>query len=154
METRPRLREVRKVENKKEVHSMTVYVHPDVLDHGLEYLMANAEWQIACEGAPASYAEATTAPASGKALAAVAMSSADFTIVDTDDGGRAVSWKTKIRVLVSANGTVDHVVFVSSTDSKLLMVREAISGVPLGGAGVRTVTLRGSRFLFPMPELV
>lgn len=133
---------------------MTTLVHNDVPDAALAYIQDNCDQMIACEGAPASYAEATTAPASGKALADTAMSSGDFTIADGDTDGRKISWSSKPGVAVDANGDADHIAFVDTGNTKLLLVVPMTATVALTTGGGETMTIEGGSYTLRDPSVV
>jgi hypothetical protein len=122
---------------------MTIFVHDDLKDAALDYLKQNCDLMIACAGAPASYAEATTAPAGGKALADTAMAAGDFTIADAAGGGRQVSWPSKTAVPIDDAGDCDHIAFVDTGTTKLLLVAPGTATVELTSGGGETVTING-----------
>jgi hypothetical protein len=132
---------------------MTVFIHDDVLDNGPKYIKDNADRIIACDGAPATYAAATTAPATGNALADVAVTSGDFTLGAGDTDGRKVSWPDKTGVPVDDSGGADHAAIVDDTNSKLLLVFPATTEVSLTDGGP-TLTIKGKSYTVRTPSVV
>ncbi len=133
---------------------MTVSLHNDVPDAALAYIRDNCDKMIACAGAPASYAEATTPPAGGKALADAAMSSGDFTIGDGDTDGRKITWTSKPGTAVDDAGNCDHIAFVDTGNSKLLLVVPGTATVALSTGGGETVTIEGGSYTLRDPSVV
>lgn len=128
---------------------MTESVHSDVLDAAHQYIIDNADREILCAGAPASYAEATDPPGSGgKALADAAVSSGDFTIGAGDTDGRKLSCVAKSGVPIDDSGDADHLAVVDDANSKVLLVLERPSatsvadGGPTATIGAWSYTLR------------
>lgn len=125
---------------------MTVYVHPDLRDNGLNELKSS-DRVIACAGAPADYADATTPPATGNKLADAAMVPTDFTLADDGSGGRRISWPDKTGVPIDDSGNGDHAAFVDDGGARLLLVIPAVSPVSLTDGGP-TMTIRGKSLAF------
>ncbi|GAB4373853.1 MAG: hypothetical protein Kow00114_36050 [Kiloniellaceae bacterium] len=133
---------------------MTVFVHNDVLDNGPQYIKTHADRIIACDGAPATYAAATTPPGSGgNALADAAVSSGDFTLAAGATDGRKLSWPDKTGVPIDDGGGGDHAAIVDDTNSKLLLVFPATVEVSLTSGGP-TLTIKGKSYTVRAPSVV
>jgi len=95
-------------------------VHDDVLD-GAWIVRKAATKQVLCSQQPTTFAEAN----STYALAAVAVSSADFTIANGDTNGRKVTTGAKSSVVIGTTGNGNHVAQVDG--SRLLYVTTCTS---------------------------
>jgi len=90
---------------------MAKIVHDSVLDGALNILKNGATLMIVCSTQPTTRAEAVTT----YALADVAMSASDFTVVD-DTSGRKVTTTAKTAVPVDATGNAQHIALVDATN--------------------------------------
>lgn len=103
---------------------MSKFFHNRVLDNGPNEVINNADQAIMCEGEPADYTEATTAPGDGGCkLADTNIGSGDFDgPVDGDSGGRVITFLQQDGVDVDNDGKMDHIAFVDDDQSDLLAV--------------------------------
>lgn len=111
---------------------MAKSIHNDVLDAMLDYLKVNIDRIDFCSAEPTSYAEATstyTLANNGS------MTSGDFTgPADGDTNGRKLTVDALSGVSVTGNGTVTHLGYSDTGNTKLLMVNTTNSqGVSSGG---------------------
>lgn len=131
---------------------MARFVHADVYDAHLQYIIDNCDLMTLCKGQPTTYAEATTDYGTGtnKKLADVAMDSGDFSIDDDDaETGRElnVAAQTEIDVDVTEEG--DHVALLDSINSKILLVVPLTEAVAVDSSG--TVTIPAWKYVLPAP---
>lgn len=103
---------------------MAKYLHPDVLDSGLEEIKNNCNQQLICNAMPSDRADALS-----KALAAVAMAGIDFTIANGDAGGRKCTVTAKSGVSVTVTGTSAVAALIDGT--RLLVVTDETTGQTL-----------------------
>lgn len=94
---------------------------PDwVYDLALDGIKAGCNKLVLLEGAPASYAEASTAKGSGgKKLGEIAMVAGDYAVGAGDVSGRKIRVGQKTGVPVTVSGSWDHVALVDTTTSRL-----------------------------------
>mgnify|MGYP000126036097 CR=1 FL=1 len=97
---------------------MTKFVHADVYDNGLSFVAANAERCVVVSNDPAAYADVATGE-----LAAVSLTSGDFTLANGDVSGRKITMAAKTTT-VATEGDPTHLVWVDDTNSKLLYKTE------------------------------
>lgn len=114
---------------------MTEFVNSVIPDAALQFIIDNADREILCDGYPSSYAQATTAPASGKALADAAVSSGDFSIGAGDTDGRKLSCVAKSGTTIDDSGDADHLAIVDDANSRVLLVLERPSGTSVSDGG-------------------
>ncbi len=99
---------------------MAKHTDPYVLD-GAASRIAEATALHLCAGQPATYAEATTAPATGKSLGSIAMTpgigtaGSDYSLANGDTSGRKVTVAAQTGIGVATSGTADHVALVNTT---------------------------------------
>jgi hypothetical protein len=130
---------------------MTEIVHADVLDAALQFIIDNADREILCDGAPASYAEATDPPGSGgKALADAAVSGGDFSIGAGDTDGRKLSCVAKSGVPIDDSGDADHLAIVDDAGERVMLVLERPSATSVA-AGGPTATIEAWSYTFRDP---
>lgn len=103
---------------------MSVYEHPDVIEKGPQEIKDAAERVILLDAFTTDYTEATTAPATGKALADVAVASGDWTLAAATPDGRKITMTAKTGVPVDESGSGDHFAVVDDSTSRLLLVTE------------------------------
>lgn len=128
---------------------MTIFVHDDVLDKGLNEIKDNATTVIICAGAPADLTEATTdfGIGDGKKLADVAVDSSDWSIADGSPDGRTLTFAQQTGVAVDVTGTADHLAVVDG--SRLLLVIPLSS--PVGVTAANTVGIGSWTYRIPVP---
>ncbi len=124
---------------------MTIYVHPDVEDGYLNVVKTNATLVTLCKGQPATRTEAVTDYPTGKKLADVAVSSADWTLADHASTGRKATLVQKTGVPVDVSDTADHFAVVDGT--RLLAVKPLATPVALLAGN--TVTINGVELRVP-----
>lgn len=100
---------------------MGKFIADAVLDLPADDLIANGNKLTLCAGQPASYAEATSAPAGGKMLAEVTLDGADYTKADGDTSGRKVTVGAQAGT-IATSGTADHVAIVDTVAETLKAV--------------------------------
>lgn len=117
---------------------MAKSVHNDVLDASLNLIKTNGTRLCVCEGAPASYAEATTAKGSGgKQLAIETIDSGDFTgPAEGDESGRKLTVNAAPGVAINASGNADHVAICDAVNERLLYVTETTTKALTAGDDV------------------
>ena len=125
---------------------MTKSVHDDVLDAALNYVKTNGNKLTVCEGAPTSYAEATTAKGSGGLrVGQIVTDSSDYTgPANGDTSGRKLTHNAQTGVAVDVAGVGSHLAVVDTVNSKLLYVTEVSRVEQTGTAqagGASTITL-------------
>lgn len=98
---------------------MGKYINPACQDAELNAVSA-ANRMIALAGQPADYATAIA-----NTLAYVAMAAGDYTLSTPSVGLRRVTTAAKPGVSVATGGTADHVAFVNTATSALLLVTPA-----------------------------
>lgn len=103
---------------------MSRAVHNDVLDAALAVMAGDCDRITFCVGQPATYAEAVTAPGTGKMLVDHALTGGDFSIGDAADGGRELVIASQADT-VSNSGIGNHVALVDTATSRLLYVTPA-----------------------------
>lgn len=103
---------------------MTHFLADIVLDQSANYLKNNVTKIILCQGAPASYSEATTnlGTGSGKRISEATVDDTDFTVGDDAEDGRRVTAAAQPSLPVLADGDGDHVAWVDTANSRLLKV--------------------------------
>ena len=101
---------------------MAKLVHDDVLDGALNIIKDNVVTELVCATQPTDRADALS-----KALADVAVGSADVTVANGDTNGRKATIAAKSGVLVDAAGTGDHIALIDGT--RLLYVTTMTSQV-------------------------
>lgn len=106
---------------------MAKYAHPDVLDNGPNYIKTNCN-KVALVSAYAfgdSYATVNAA-----ILAEATMASGDFTLGSSgnDRTLTTAAGKQDASANASGGGATNHIVFLDTTNSKVLWVTEETSG--------------------------
>ncbi len=89
---------------------MAKYQNDLMLDAALDYVANNAATLLACTALPTDRADALS-----KALADVAIDSADFTKADGTSSGRKTTIGAQNAVTVDTSGTATHVAIISAT---------------------------------------
>jgi hypothetical protein len=103
---------------------MAKYAHADLLDGGLDYLVANADKMILLK----TYADADnyTAVNTTNNICEVAMTSGDFALGGADNADRTCTSATKSATASDDSGGAPslHIAFVDSGASKVLLVTD------------------------------
>ena len=96
---------------------MAKYVHDNILDAALQYLIDNANKICLCSAEPTTYTEAVTTYMLGNKV----ISSANFgSIANGAVSGRKVTLAEVATIPVTTSGNVIYVALVDTTDSLLL----------------------------------
>ena len=105
---------------------MTKFLIDKVLDNGIQYIKDNCNKIVALEGYPASYADANNqkGTATGKNLAEVAVTGADFTLANGDVSGRKITSGVKSGVAILQTGGADHIGWIDTVNSEIIAVTE------------------------------
>jgi hypothetical protein len=108
---------------------MAKYAHADLLDGGLNYLVANADKMILLK----TYADADnyTAVNVTNNICEVAMTSGDFTLGGADNAVRTCTSATKSATATGDSGGAPslHIAFVDTGVSKVLLVTDETTDV-------------------------
>lgn len=98
-----------------------------IYDSGtLAYVRVRATRVTVCSTQPTTYAQANSTTGYMLAKSDV-ITSTDFTLADGDVSGRKISVAAQNSITVSANGTAQHVAWIGSTGSTLLLVTTCTS---------------------------
>lgn len=128
---------------------MTIIVHDDVLDNGLEEIQTDATTITLCAGAPTTLSDAITnlGTGSGKKLADVTVNASDWGIANGSPDGRTLTMTAQTGITVDITGTADHLAVVDG--SRLLLVIPLSSSV--GITATNTVTIGSWTYRIPDP---
>lgn len=99
------------------------------LDAAFAYVADRATQMTLCEGAPATYFQASSRKADGGfVLASVSLTpglnAGDFALSDGSLTGRRLSVSARSAISVTDSGTADHLAIVDGTSGTLLVVTE------------------------------
>lgn len=112
-------------------------------DSALDALLARLDLcdkATICEGQPATYAAATTAPGTGNKLGEVAIDSGDFTKANGDTSGRKSTFaqQTGVSIATSSATAADHLALVDDGGSELILVT-TITAQPVTAGNTATI---------------
>lgn len=102
------------------------YISDKALDETLKYIQNNVKRALLVKALSSDYATVT---ASGNILGAVNMSSSDFAIANGDTSGRKITISEKKSVSITADGTVDGVVWVDDTNQDVVVYDNSTASV-------------------------
>ncbi len=101
---------------------MTKYVHPDVMDNGLQEVVAATTKQILCSSAPSDYASALAVK-----VASVPIVGGDLVLGDGVGNERRVDVGVKTGLITSANATITNNALVDDNTGRLLVMTTTTS---------------------------
>jgi len=117
---------------------MSKWASSQIEDFGLDYLRQNTTRIVACQGQPMSYAEATTAVASGKSLGSLAgINVSNWTLSNDPTSGRRLTLATQ-SIQVGYAGTLDHLALVNDNGTELLYTFPVTVTQPVVGGNTVT----------------
>jgi hypothetical protein len=110
---------------------MAVYVHPDVLQNGLDFLQANGTRLVVCSNNPATFADANGAAK----LCEAVLAPADYSFANGDVSGRKIIVAAKSGLAVAVAGKALHICILDVVASKLLIKTETqpATGIDISG---------------------
>lgn len=106
---------------------MPKFVHHDALDAAFGWIADRGTVLAICAGAPASYAQATTTPATGgRQLGSISLTAGlgngDYSVTAGTSNGRQLVVAAQTNIAITASGTADHLALLDPTGSRVLLV--------------------------------
>lgn len=117
---------------------MSRYLNPLVQDNGPAYIQANCDAIAAVISYTAGDDYATVMTA-GNIVAQAAMTSGDFTFTDGASGARLLNNAAKTDSSANNAGNPTHIVFVDTTNSRILRVTEETGALVVSAGGAVTI---------------
>lgn len=91
-------------------------------DGTLAYVRLRCTRISVCAGQPSSYTDANSTTGNMRARSTTVLTSTNFTLADGDTSGRKITVDAQNGMTVIADGTADHVAWIGSSGSTLLLV--------------------------------
>ena len=106
---------------------MTKLIAETAMDAALDYIASRANRLSLCAGAPATLADATTAPGAGGNMIAEkdlvsGLGNGDFAVVSGSVSGRRLVVATQTDIAVDQTASADHAALIDSDGGELLLV--------------------------------
>lgn len=135
---------------------MAFHIHDDLLDNGPQYLKDNCDCITICDGDPILvYTDARNGPGGSPAGLmigeATGLTSSEFTVADGDISGRKVTHDPLVDVEILTTGDMDHLAYLDTGNTKVLMVKPITSRAVLDGD---FVTVPSSKLESRDPSLI